>query len=120
MRPQAMLLLATVSIAMGCGSAALPINQLAAPREGIRAAEELGAEHNPDASLYLKYARDQVAEANRLLEEGDTYDAQLALLRANADARLALEITRAGKAREEADKTEDEISALIEETSAPR
>lgn len=107
-------LLATAAV--GCGASALPVSQMAPPREAISAADELGAEKNPRAALHLKLARDQVAQADKLLKDGDERGAQLALLAANADAQLALELAREEKSRLEAEEAQTKIGELMKKT----
>ncbi len=110
------MLACTVALgAAGCGVAAMPI--AAEPKEGIRAAEELGADSNPQASLHLKLAKDQVAYADKLTQEGDTVGAQWALMRASADAELAVELTKQQKLQGEAVETQDKIIDLQKKTA---
>ncbi len=108
---------ATLAFAVvGCASSALPVQQMASPRQEIRAAEEIGAAQHPQGALHLKYAKDQVAEADRLLSDGDEENAQLALMRATADAKLAVELAREDKARDEALEAQKKIAELRKKT----
>lgn len=102
--------------ALGCASSALPVQQMTSPRQEIRAAEEIGAAEHPQGALHLKYAKDQVAEADRLLSAGDEENAQLALMRATADAKLAVELAREDKARDEALEAQKKIAELRKKT----
>jgi len=107
-----------LALLVGCGASALPVGQMAPPREEIRAAEESGAEKNPRAALHLKYAKDQVAEADRFLKNGDEQQAQLSLMRANADAKLSLELVREEKARTEVEEVQLKIQQLQKTTTS--
>src|SRR5205814_3324350 len=65
---------------------------------------------NPQAALHLKMARDQLAEAQGLIDSGKNDEARLVLERANADAEVALMITREAEASAGVKKTQaDEI-----------
>lgn len=68
---------------------------------GIRAAEEAGAAAVPQASLHLQLAKDQLEMARELAAKGKQEKAESMLLRAEADAELALLL-----AREDAQKAE--------------
>lgn len=88
-----------IMFAIGCGGAAVPVAEVADSQATIRAAEEAGAERNPQASLHLKLARDQLAKARELIQEGEEERASLYLNQAQADAELALAL--AHKMREQ-------------------
>lgn len=75
----------------------------------IRAAEELGATQVPNAALHIQYAKDQLAKAQQLEKDGEQRRSQMMLLRAQADAELALALTRDAK-------TQTEVKQLIEAT----
>lgn len=59
-----------------------------------RSAMELGAGKVPAAQLSLKLAQDQIAEAEKAMEDEQNERANSLLLRAQADAELALAQTR--------------------------
>lgn len=86
------------TIIAGCSSAPL---RTEASTSGIRAAEEVGAAKVPRASLHLQLAREELAQAKILSEKGDKKKAESMLLRAEADAELAVVLSR-----EDAEKTE--------------
>lgn len=64
------------------------------PRETVRAAQEIGAQEIPRARMFLTYAVDGINKANKAIQEGETYEARLALARAQADADLALTLAK--------------------------
>jgi hypothetical protein len=76
--------------------------QLAAPASAIRAAEEHGAMAFPEASLHLTLAREGMAAAVALNEQGEEEQAESLLLRAEADAELAVALSRVEAERAEA------------------
>jgi hypothetical protein len=102
-----------VVLAAGCGGAALPADHLASAEAAARGAAEVGAERAPQASLHLKLARDQIAQARSLIKDGDNERAGFVLSRAEVDAELALTLAREAAAQAEA-------SAVIEEAQALR
>ena len=100
-------------VVAGCGGAALPAERLASAEAATRGAAEIGAEQTPEASLHLKLARDQIAQAKGMIEDGENDRAGSVLSRAEVDAELALALTRETAARAEA-------SAVIQEAQALR
>ncbi|MFP2933229.1 DUF4398 domain-containing protein [Pyxidicoccus sp. 3LG] len=98
MRPKliATLLCLTV-LGVGCaGKQVIP-----APNEhrvdaeaSLRAAEGAGADRIPEAARHLEFARQQVADAERLMVEGEEEAAELRFRQAAADADLAHALAR--------------------------
>lgn len=86
-----------------CGSTPLSTAAVARAKSSMSAAEAIGAKQNPQAALHLKMARDDIAAAERLNENGEEEEAARALERADADAQLALSLTREEHMRKEAE-----------------
>ena len=78
----------------GCGHTAPPSDKLAASTAALRAAQLVGAQADPQASLALKLAQDEIDQAGALMANGDHERARTMLERANADAELAIALTR--------------------------
>lgn len=95
-----------------CGGGAMPQDGLTSAEAAVRAAEVGGASDNPKAALHLKYARDQVAEAKKLIEEEEFERAAALLDRAEADGELALALARVENAKAEAQAALDEVQEL--------
>jgi len=95
-----------------CATMPVPSAQLAQSKAAIRAAEEADAEKIPDARLHLKLARDQVEQANKLIEDGEHDDAVRALQRAELDAEFALALAKSADARSEADEIRQRVAEL--------
>jgi hypothetical protein len=89
---------AVIAISAGCANTPL---RTEASTSGIRAAEEAGAAKVPQASLHLQLAREELVQAKDLSAKGEKDKAASMLLRAEADAELALVLSR-----EDAEKTE--------------
>ena len=89
---------AVTAIAAGCASAPLKTE---ASTSGIRAAEEVGAADVPRASLHLQLAKEELQTATAIAADGDKERASSLLLRAEADAELAVALSR-----EDAEKSE--------------
>lgn len=68
----------------------------------IRAAEEVGAPQVPRAALYLQRAKEASAKAKLLEADGEKAQAASMLLRAEADANLAVVVARADTERAKA------------------
>ena len=99
------------ALAGACASRGIPRERLASSQGSIRAAEEMGANDVPQASLYLQFAREQAEEAQELYKRGDDERATQLLMRAEADAKLSLAITRAEPLKAEAADAEKKLQA---------
>ena len=86
----------------GCGSAPVPAENVTQAKSSISAAEAVGAQSVPKSALHLKMAKDQVTQAEAMIQDGETEEAKLVLLRAQADAELALALAREASIRAEA------------------
>ncbi len=106
------------AVAAGCASgAAAPTRQLADTRADIQSAQKMGAGEAADASLYLEYARHQLAQGERLMREGEAQKAEMVLRRAEADAELAAELAREEQVKRRAQETLDRINRLQTDVS---
>ena len=72
-----------------------PVQRMADAESAQRSARELGANNEPSAQLSLKLADEQIAEARAAIKAGENQRAEGLLIRAKADAELAI-----AKARE--------------------
>ena len=86
----AMAVLFTVMI-VGCAGKMVSTE---ASTSGIRAAEEVGANEIPQAALHLQLAKEELAQAEKLVKDGDKEEAKSMLMRSEADASLALVLSR--------------------------
>ena len=84
-----------------CGSAAVPLDKLTDAKSTVRAAQEAGAQNTPQAELHLKMANDELAGAQKSLNDKDNDHARLLLNQAQADADLSLALAR-GSANQQA------------------
>ena len=109
------LLASAVLGAAACGASAPPTHQLTRSQSEIRGAEEAGAEGTPKAALHLKMARDHVENAEKLIREQEYDDASLVLKRAEADAQLAIALSREARARSEAEEQMRKVQELKRE-----
>ena len=88
-------LLVVAPLLSACGASLPPPTQrLAEAQSAERSARELGANSAPDAQLSLKLADEQIALAQRAMSNGDNQRADSLLIRARADAELAVALTR--------------------------
>ena len=100
MNTQRMMMTACVVLALGCaGSYPPPTQQMADVQSANRSATELGAQKNPRAELHLKLAEEQLNLAKKAVEDDDNERATNLLMRAKADAELAVALTRDGYSR---------------------
>jgi hypothetical protein len=89
-----------IAVVAACGSGPQVINKEAST-SAIRAAQEVGAADVASASLYLQLAKEGLEKAKELAANGEKEQAESMLLRAQADAELAIVLSRG-----DADKTE--------------
>src|SRR3954468_8537371 len=104
--------LSFATLATACASIPAPQERLVASQAAIRAAEEVGANDVPAAALHLQLAREQTDNAKKLMQQGDNHRAEYSLLRAEADAELALQLAKEAPARAEAQAALDKVQAL--------
>ena len=93
---------AVVATAIVAGCANAPPLRTEASTSGIRAAEEAGAAKVPQASLHLQLAKEELELAKGLAAKGEKKEAGSMLLRAEADAELAVVLSREDAERSEA------------------
>lgn len=101
--------LLSTAIVAGCANAPL---RTEASTSGIRAAEVAGAATVPQASLHLQLAREELAQARALSTKGEKEKAASMLLRAEADAELALVLSREDAERTEANAAVNRVRQL--------
>jgi hypothetical protein len=105
-------IIATSLCAFGCaGSYPPPTQQMADVQAANRSANELGAQSTPRAQLHLKLAEEQMKQAKSAMDNDDNKRAESLLMRAKADAELALALTREETATTGADKAVDQSNA---------
>jgi hypothetical protein len=107
--------LAVVCFALVLGACAgfpAPAERLASAEAAARSARELGAEKDPKAAYHLKLAEDQLAQGKALLKEEENKKADLVLLKAGADAELAVALAKEFNAQTEAEKAKDKVKAV--------
>ena len=93
-------------IALACGGAPAPTERLATAKASVRAAQEVGAKDVPEAKLHAQLAQEQVDQATKLIEEGENERADALLRRAQADAELAVAMTRDATSKQQAEAAE--------------
>jgi hypothetical protein len=96
----------------GCGSYPAPTERAASAEAAIRGAQEVGAGSVPSAALSVKLAQEEVQKAKQLMQDGDNKRAELILMRAQADAELALSQAREQQAKAEAEKAVEQVKAM--------
>lgn len=83
----------------------------------VRGAEELGAEDLPQAALKLQVAREEIAEAKKLMADGENELADSKAKRASEDADLAIALVRENKARTQAKAAKARVQTAEEEVT---
>jgi hypothetical protein len=105
-----MFALALGGTTVGCASS--PHLRTEKTTSGIRAAEEIGATKVPQASLHLQLAKEELERA-RVLAKNDEKNRAISMLsRAEADAELAIALSRADAEKAEAQGAMDRVRQL--------
>jgi hypothetical protein len=79
---------------------------------GIRAAEEVGATSVPAAALHLQLAKEELQRATVLGANGEQEKGQSLLLRSEADAELAVALSRENAERADAQAAVERVRLL--------
>lgn len=95
---------------VGCASS--PSLRTDKTTSGIRAAEEIGATKVPQAALHLQLAKEELERANALAKNDEKGRATSMLSRAEADAELAIALSRADAEKAEAQGAMDRVRQL--------
>jgi len=106
------------AVIAGCGSS--PALDKEASTSAIRAAEEVGATAVPSASLYLQLAKEGLEYAKGLSAKGEKEEAESMLLRAQADAELAVALSRGDADKKEAAQAIERVRQLREDNQLPK
>jgi hypothetical protein len=107
------LLLGTLLLAvLVAGCAPSPTLNTSNSSSAIRTAEAAGANSTPLAALHLKLAREAIADAEGLASKGKLDRAESMLLRAEADAELAILLSREQSEKSEAAAAMERVRRL--------
>ena len=105
-------LLIAAPLASACGGSMPPPTQrLADAQSAERSAREVGAESVPATRLSLNLAHKQITQAQTVMADGDNRSADSLLVRAKADAELALAQVRAQNASVSGQKAVEDSAA---------
>ena len=108
-------LLMIAPLAWGCSKSwPEPTTPMAEAEAAARSAREVGAEDQPAAKLKVTLADEQIAEAKKRLADGDNERATYLLLRARADAELALALAHEQNALNAKQKAVEQSSTTLE------
>ncbi len=102
------------AVIAGCGSTPVVVNKEAST-SAIRAAEEVGAANIPSASLYLQLAKEELVKATTHEANGEKAQSESMLLRAQADAELAVALSHSEVDKTEAAKALEKVKNLQKE-----
>ncbi len=102
-----------------CAAGAAPARARTDAAAAVRAAHELGVGDTPEAALHMAFAEEAVAEGESLIRSGQMESAERALLRAHADAELAMALRREAMALAEAAQSHSHVEEQRESTIGP-
>jgi hypothetical protein len=110
------LIAAALLVAAGCATYGMPVQHLADAEASIRSARDSFAVATPAAQLHLKLAEEELSQARHIMSEGDSERADFVLVRARADAELAVAEEHQAQAAAEAQQAR---AALSDVESSP-
>ena len=110
---------AAVTGIAGCASTPVPNAKIASSEGAIRAAQETGSRNVPRAALHLKLAEEQLQSAKKLIRDNDNKRAEYVLMRAQADAELAIALSHAAASNAKAGAAVDAARAVRTGTTTP-
>jgi len=99
-------------LVVGCGSAQVSQQRLTDTQSALQAADRVGAQNDPQASLYLTYAKEQMESAETLIADDEVERAEMMLERAEVDAELAMAMAQEAEVRREVEQTLERIDTL--------
>jgi hypothetical protein len=102
----------TVGLLLSACAAPVSTERVSATEASIRAAEEVGAGKVPRASLHLQLAKEETEHAQKLLSDGAKPHAEGLLMRAEADAELAVALARESGLKTEAQQAMEKAQTL--------
>jgi hypothetical protein len=111
---------ALVAAVCGCATTPVPADKYARSRSAIRSAEVLAADKVPSAALHLRLAKEQLAQAKRLLEKGENEEAGYVLLRSEADAEAAMNLAREAWSKQDAMQTIQQVQQMKAQMEGPK
>jgi hypothetical protein len=101
-----------IAACAGCGGTQAPRRAQTDAISAVTAARAVGAAQEPNAAYHLKLADAQIDDAKRRIANGDMVGAQLVLRQAEADAELAIALTREAQTRRDAEATRAHIESM--------
>jgi len=99
-------------VGLMAGCAGNPALHTESSTSAIHAAEVIGASEVPRASFHLQLAKEALARANDLAEKGEKDEAASQLLRAEADAELAILLSQEHTEKVEATEAMERVRQL--------
>ena len=88
-----------------------PTQRMADAQSAERSARQVGAENEPVARLSLTLAQEQISQAEKAMTDGENERADSLLIRAKADAELAIAQAKAKEARVAGKEAVDDSTA---------
>ena len=111
--------IAAVTGMAGCAGTPVPNSKVASSEAAIRAAQETGSRGVPQAALHLKLAEEQLQSAKALIRDNNNQRAEYVLMRAQADAELAIALSHVATSNVQAGAAVDAARAVRTGTPTP-
>ena len=107
-----------MSLMSGCAQTPPPHTALTKAQSTVAAAEAKGAQQVPEASLYLKMAKDGIESAQVLMAEDKNKRAAAVLDRARLDAELSASLATEEQAKKQAQEQLERVKSLQQTNKA--
>jgi len=98
--------------AVACAHAPKPEAQIVSSEGAIRGASEAGASDVPAATLHLRLAEEQRQAGLSAIANGENERGRMLLLRSEADAELAIALSRQAAAERDATRANERVEDL--------
>ena len=118
-RTVACLSAATAVAIAGWAGTPVPNAKVSSSEAAVRAAQETGSNNVPQAALHLKLAEEQLQSAKALIRDNENKRAEYVLMRAQADAELAIALSHVAKSNVQAGAAVDAERAVRTGTPTP-
>lgn len=112
MRTMVLASVTALTLAACGGGFPVPSDRLSSAEGAARSARELQAQNDPQATLHLRLADEQIESAKAAIKDGDNKRADELLQRASADAELAVQLAKEAKTKAEAKEVMEKVAQL--------
>jgi hypothetical protein len=108
------------ALATACATTPIPADKLARSAAALKSAEVANVQDVPQAEMHLRLAHQEMDQGRKLIARGENELAGYALLRSEADAEAALNLTREADAKGDAAQTLQMVQTMKAKMEVPK